>query len=65
MIIDAAVQTSFKSEDIESAFDDHNDFQNTKMPEEIIYLNIDTIEVNYENVDTILKQIRNLQPDQV
>ena len=51
MIIDAAVQTSFKSEDIELAFDDHNDFRNTKMPEEIIYLKIDTIEVNHENVD--------------
>ena len=50
MILDAGVQTSFKSED-DSHFDDDNDLLNKEMPEEVIYLNIDTIEVNYENID--------------
>ena len=49
MILDAAVQTSFKSEENDSKFDDDdNDLLNKEMPEEVIYLNIDTIEVNFQ-----------------
>ena len=48
MIIDAAVQTSFKTEENESEFDDDNDLVNKELPEEVIYLNIDTIEVNLQ-----------------
>ena len=48
MIIDAGVQTFFKSEEGDSHFDDENNLVNKDLPEEIIYLNIDSIEVNLQ-----------------